>query len=306
MGNLRTKFERFCYKNRNKGIPNLMLWIVLGNALVLVLGLFNGGDNLFSWLCFNKTLILRGQVWRLFTYVFTMYMEPMLGLLLLYFFYSIGRAVEQGMGTFKFNLFYFSGLLLMDVFAMIFSPVVPEVITSQEQFDYLQNTVSMYYNMTYYLHLCMLVTFATLHPDSTILAMMIIPVKGWVLGLIYLLLLSAEIFNMSVPVFYFPHNLFPLVTIGNYLLFFGSDVKNLLPPKWRMVQRKKSVSKRPAEPIQFRPTQRPAPKKEDFNHKCTVCGRTDVTNPELEFRYCSRCNGYHCYCQDHINDHTHI
>ena len=43
-----------------------------------------------------------------------------------------------------------------------------------------------------------------------------------------------------------------------------------------------------------------------YTHKCTVCGRTDVSNPELEFRYCSRCRGYYCYCQDHINNHTHI
>ena len=43
-----------------------------------------------------------------------------------------------------------------------------------------------------------------------------------------------------------------------------------------------------------------------YTHKCTVCGKTDVTNPELEFRYCSRCSGYHCYCEDHINQHSHI
>ena len=43
-----------------------------------------------------------------------------------------------------------------------------------------------------------------------------------------------------------------------------------------------------------------------YRHKCTVCGRTDTTHPDLEFRYCSRCNGYYCYCIDHINDHPHI
>ena len=43
-----------------------------------------------------------------------------------------------------------------------------------------------------------------------------------------------------------------------------------------------------------------------YTHKCTVCGRTDVSNPELEFRYCSKCNGYYCYCSDHINNHSHI
>ena len=50
-----------------------------------------------------------------------------------------------------------------------------------------------------------------------------------------------------------------------------------------------------------------APKKEPtYTHRCTVCGRTDASNPELEFRYCSKCNGYYCYCSDHINNHSHI
>lgn len=37
-----------------------------------------------------------------------------------------------------------------------------------------------------------------------------------------------------------------------------------------------------------------------------VCGKTDVTNPEEEFRYCSQCKGYACYCSEHILNHTHI
>ena len=43
-----------------------------------------------------------------------------------------------------------------------------------------------------------------------------------------------------------------------------------------------------------------------FRHKCAVCGRTDVTNPELQFRYCSKCAGYHCFCSDHIFNHVHF
>ena len=41
-------------------------------------------------------------------------------------------------------------------------------------------------------------------------------------------------------------------------------------------------------------------------HKCAVCGRTEVTNPELEFRYCSKCEGNFEYCQDHLFTHQHI
>ena len=40
--------------------------------------------------------------------------------------------------------------------------------------------------------------------------------------------------------------------------------------------------------------------------KCSVCGKTDLTDPQMEFRYCSKCNGYYCYCADHINNHIHI
>ncbi|MCR4607801.1 MAG: hypothetical protein K5771_08765, partial [Oscillospiraceae bacterium] len=43
-----------------------------------------------------------------------------------------------------------------------------------------------------------------------------------------------------------------------------------------------------------------------YTHKCAVCGRTDADHPELEFRFCSKCAGYHCFCQDHINNHIHF
>ena len=43
-----------------------------------------------------------------------------------------------------------------------------------------------------------------------------------------------------------------------------------------------------------------------WNAENKVCGRTDLSDPDLEFRYCSRCKGYHCYCEDHINNHTHV
>ena len=126
------------------------------------------------------------------------------------------------------------------------------------------------------------------------------------MALLYLFMLFAEIFNLTFPVLYFPHNLFPLVAVANYLLFMWRDIPNLLPLSWRIKRRRKNSAKRTAPQtgsIPFRPAKaEPA----DFSHKCTICGRTDRTNPELEFRYCSRCAGYHCYCQDHINDHEHI
>ena len=310
MKSLRSRFERFCLKNRDKGIPNLMLYIAIGSGIVYLLSMFNGGSALYSWLMFDKQAILQGQVWRLFSYVFTYApgSQPFLVLIGLYFFYHLGRRVELSMGTFRFNLFYFSGMLLMAAFAMIFCPTEPVSIGGllypPEIFTY-----SIYSEMGLYLHLSLLLTFAVSNPDAQFLALYFIPVKAWFMGIVYLVLVGISVFNMGGL---FPHNLFPLVGLANFLLFAGRDVVNLLPESMRPKARHpfntakpKRTGTMPFAPrhIQSGPVVRTnAP----YTHRCTICGRTDVTDPDLEFRYCSRCNGYHCYCEDHINNHPHI
>ena len=295
--NLRTKFERFCYRNRDKGIPNLMLYVTIGAAIVSVMSLINGGTILYDYLCFDKAAILRGQIWRLFTYVFTYNSGGgILSLIFLYFFYLVSRQVELSMGTFRFNLYYFSGMILMDIFAMIFCPttnvIIQDTLVPAEYFTHL-----IYANMAYYMHLCLLLTFATTHPDARFLILFVIPVKAWVLGLVYLILVGIEIINLSTPIFFFPHNLFPLVGLLNYLLFAGKDVLNLFP----FIQRKRKHISKPVTVIRKTTNATPS-----YTHRCCVCGRTDVSHPTLEFRYCSRCNGYFCYCEDHINNHSHV
>lgn len=304
MQNLRTKFERFCYKNRNKGISNLMLYVVLGSALVYIMSLFNGGTVLYELLCFDKRLILQGQVWRLITFVLTYSpgSNPFMILIFFYFFYNLSRHVELSLGTFKFNLFYFSGILMMDIFAMIFCPTADMVIGGYTvPADYF--TYVIYADMGWYLHLSLLLMFATTSPDSTFLIFFILPVKAWFLGLVYLLMTAISIFNMIYPISFLPHSLFPLVGLLNYLLFAGKDVLYLFP-FLNNIPRKKPAPQKKTGAIPF--TKGATGRAASYNHRCTVCGRTDVSHPNLEFRYCSRCNGYHCYCEDHINNHTHI
>ena len=49
-----------------------------------------------------------------------------------------------------------------------------------------------------------------------------------------------------------------------------------------------------------------AQQQKGYIHKCAVCGKTDTDYPNEEFRYCSKCNGYYCYCSEHIHNHVHI
>lgn len=280
MKGLRTKFERFCLKNRNIGIPNLMLFVTIGSALVYLLDRF-GLPQLASLLQFDRAAILRGQVWRLFTYIFTYdagYL--LLTAISLFCYFTLGRAMEVSWGTFRFNLFYFTGMILMDIFCMLFGG---------------QANV-------YYLNLSLFLGYATLYPEARFLLFFFIPVRAWIFALIDLGLTLMDVVNLAMQGA-FPYCLFPLVAIGNYFLFFGRDVVNVLPPAWRRHRQPKNPKIVDVPPVRKTSSKQ---EKTPYTHRCVVCGRTDISHPNLEFRYCSRCKGYFCYCEDHINNHNHV
>ena len=286
MKDLRRRFERFCFKNRDKGIPNLMLYISLGAGLVYLFTMATGNDILYYYLMFDRELILQGQIWRLISYPLTYSGGNIFfTAITLLCYYSLGQAMENIWGTFRFNLFYLSGVVMMDIYCMIFGG----------------------YADVYYLNLSLFLSYATMFPNAQFLLFFIIPVKAWIFALLDLVLVLSGLF--SYP---FPYNLFSVISIANYFLFFGKDVLNVIPMSWRAnaarLFRKKPKQKAKVVPFpkagSYEATT--ASVKAPYTHRCTVCGRTDVSNPELEFRYCSRCQGYHCYCEDHISNHTHV
>ncbi len=288
MKKLRNRFERFCFTNRDKGIPNLMLYVSLGSAIVYVLSMFDRSYTLYNALCFDRELILQGQVWRLFTYVFTynggQLLFTLVGLLC---YFSLGKAIENIWGTFRFNLFYFTGVVLMDLYAMIFGG----------------------WASVGYLNMSLFLAYSTLYPNAQFLLLFIIPVRAWIFAVLDLAIVLMGVFGNP-----FPYNMLPLISIANYFLFFGKDIVNVFPMSWRVnasrLFKKKNKSPKASGPIPFQSagsyTAATASPKAPYTHRCTVCGRTDVSNPELEFRYCSRCKGYFCYCEEHINSHNHI
>lgn len=305
MKDLRRRFDRFCYKNRGFGIPNLMLYITIANAIIYLISSFSGNPALYNALCFDRGLILQGQVWRLVTCVFTSvfsYGNVLFVAVGLLCYFSLGRAIEHTWGTFRFNLFYLTGLLLMDIFAMIFA----EMPFTVNGVTYIIGS-GFYADMGSYLNLSLFITYATLYPESRFLFMFIIPIKAWIFAIFYLVITLWEVFSLPLP-----HALFPLIALANYFLFVGRDVVNVIPLSWRInirrLFRKKPAQGKKTGSIPFAGSYEAehANVKAPYTHRCTVCGRTDVSNPELEFRYCSRCNGYYCYCQDHINNHVHI
>ena len=268
-----------------------MLYIAAGTAVVYLIGQMTGNYVLYSLLCFHREAILQGQIWRLFTYPLvygTGNNSVLLIAISLFCYWSLGRAMENSWGTFKFNLFYLTGMVLMDVYCLIFGG---------------QADVT-------YLNLSMFLGYATMYPDAHFLFFFIIPVKAWIFALINLIMVAVDFFSAS-----FPYNFFSLISLANYFLFFGADVANVLPVSWRINARRAGKRARNAASHTQHKTipfdagsyqASTATPKAPYTHRCTVCGATDISHPDLEFRYCSRCNGYYCYCENHISNHTHI
>ena len=264
--------ERFCYKHPRFGIPRLMLWIVILNAVTYLFSILDRTGTFVYYLVFDPSLILQGQVWRIITFLFVpTYANPFAAILSLYFYYFIGTTLENQWGQARFTVYYLCGV----VFSLLYG-----IIASLLGFD-------VRFVMTgYYLNLSLFFAFATLWPDFQVLLFFIIPIK-----MKWLAIVDAAFFVVSMIL---ERSLFPLMFILNYLLFFS----------YILIERvfgRKAVWERKA---QFKVRARPEAK--EYRHKCAVCGRTDTDYPELEFRYCSRCVGYHCFCQDHINNHVHF
>ena len=277
--------DNFCARHPRFGLNNLMMYIITGNVAVYLFALLDSSGSFLLNLSFNLDFILKGQIWRLFTYIFLPVSTSLFGFIVtLYFYYVIGNILEQVWGTPKFNLYYLFGIILSTFCGVVISLIW--------DIGYL-GLSSFYINMSLFF------AYATLYPDNIVLLFFILPIK-----IKYLALLDAVIFIVNIVGLPFPLNLIPVVAILNYLIFCFDDLRYYF--KRNVNTNKARYSK---QSVNFREETRQAEKENStkpYRHKCAVCGRTDTDYPDLQFRYCSRCAGYHCFCEDHINNHIHF
>ena len=266
--------DRFCAKHPRFGVPNLALYIAIGQAVVGILSRQPPLRSLPVLLVFSRMAILHGEVWRLATFVFVpTTTNPFYLLLGCYVIYWTGQMLEREWGTSKFTLFYLCGVLWSILGGMILG--LADI---------------------YYIHLSFFLVIATMYSEMQVLFMFVLPIKMKWLALLDVALILLQGLESGPYVV-----LLALPSFINYFIFTW--------PFWSM---KLGFVRRRADPqvINFKRAQKQAQKKAQetggYLHKCAVCGITDQDNPNMEFRYCSKCDGYYCYCADHINNHIHI
>lgn len=285
LSKLERKFGRYA-------IPNLMTYIIILYAAGYVLTLVN--RNFYDqYLCLNAEAILHGQVWRIITFIIQ---PPSYNLLWLFvslsLYHFLGQQLELAWGAFRFNMYYFSGVFFHVIAAMIV---------------YFMTGLSLPLG-TGNLNMSLFLVFAALYPNLQFRLYFLIPVKAkWLawIDIAYILYAVVQAFLPAYGggvfgIYYKANAVAAVVSILNFLIFFFGS-RNMKPYTPKQMKRKREFKKNVKQakrPVNYY--------KDGARHRCAVCGKTELDNPNLEFRYCSKCNGNYEYCQDHLFTHTHV
>ena len=281
---LNNAIDRFCILHPNFGIANLMLYVVIGNVAVYLLDLFSGG-TLSAALYFSPALVLNGEIWRIFTFILVPSGGGLLFFFYCYFTYSMGMTLERQWGTAKFTCYYLGGALLTVVGAFVVSLLsrvsVPVYSASEVTF-------------------AMFLAFAILIPDATFLLFPLpIPIRAKYIAY-FDLAYFAVLIVLPITRGAWYGCIVPLMALLNVAVMIWPELCSFLHIEQTRSRQAAHFHNATAN------AKREAQQANSGVRKCAVCGRTNLTNPELEFRYCSRCAGYHCFCSDHIFSQVHF
>lgn len=294
-------FER---KFGKYAIRNLSFVLVMCYAAGYLLELFDRSGLLISYLTLNPYAILHGQIWRLVTWVL---IPPSSGglfftLLMLYFYCSIGMSLERTWGTYRYNVYLFQGMLftiagsfLLMGYCYLFHPQIQmmdmrgmlHVLTVDSPNEYFRAIAGLF--STYYINMSIFLAYAATFPDAQVLLMFIIPIRVKWLGAIYAVMLLFQFLGTNV------YGKFAIgASLLNFVVFFltSRNMMHLNPKQIHRRQEFKRDIRRSMSGI--------------TKHKCAICGRTEVDSPEMQFRFCSKCDGNYEYCEEHLYTHTHV
>ena len=286
---LRRKLEKYA-------IPNLTLYLIICYGIgYLMQYLVPAG---YQYLMLDPFLVLKGQVWRLVTWILIPPDSSNLFFVLitLYLYYSLGGLLERIWGTYKYNVYLFSGLLFTILGAFVlcgYSVLMGAQPTMYTGLYLLNNGSAVYFGQfsTYYINMSIFLACAASIPDVQVLLMFLFPIKVKWLGIVYGIILLVNCIQGGIATW-----IVVIFSLLNFLVFFLRS-KGKMHLSVGQIKRQQEFHQKMRSAGQTKGITR---------HKCAVCGRTELDGDDLEFRFCSKCNGNYEYCQYHLFTHEHV
>jgi hypothetical protein len=279
-------FQKFERRFGRYAIRNLMYYIVILYAIGLTLCVLDANNYFtlyYNYLALDGQALLHGQIWRIVTFLIyppafggVQFTTILFGIIALFMYHSLGRTLEAVWGAFRFNVFFFMGVL-----GQVLSCLVGVLV-------FHQNWVMA----TGYINLSIFLAFCMCFPDTQFMMFMVIPVKAS-----WLAIADVCLYAYSFLVGGAATRCQILISFANVILFFFMT-RNYVRYNPKQMKRRQEF-RREVNQAKIVP-------KNMTRHRCAVCGRTEKDDPELEFRYCSKCNGNYEYCQDHLYTHQHV
>ena len=188
-------------------VRNLMTMVVAGMGLVFVVQMLLPSVNLYGALALSRAALMRGEIWRLVTFIFLPPNSSVVWILFsLYFYWMIGSALENQWGSSRFTLFYLIGML---------GTILAVLITG----GYADNT---------YLNLSLFLAFAAMNPNFQMLIFFVIPIK-----IKYLAIADIVIYLIAFITGGWNTRLMILLSLANLFLFMGGDIINAVRNEMR-------------------------------------------------------------------------
>ena len=286
---LRRKLEKYA-------IPNLTLYLIICYGIgYLMQYLVPAG---YQYLMLDPFLVLKGQVWRLVTWIL---IPPdssniFFVLITLYLYYSLGGLLERIWGTYKYNVYLFSGLLFTILGAFVlcgYSVLMGAQPTMYTGLYLLNNGSAVYFGQfsTYYINMSIFLACAASIPDVQVLLTFLFPIKVKWLGIVYGIILLVNCIQGGIATW-----IVVIFSLLNFLVFFLRS-KGKMHLSVGQIKRQQEFHQKMRAAGQTKGITR---------HKCAVCGRTELDGDDLEFSFCSKCNGNYEYCQYHLFTHEHV
>ena len=280
----------------NFGVSNLMIYVIAISGLGMLISMVNPYIY-YQYLSLDFYQIFHhGQVWRLITFLLC----PSAGgsgssglfwfVIMAWVYYSIGSNLERIWGRFRFTLFYLSGIVMILVVTLAAYLIMGIVYPAQEVGIWLGMQVTLEYVTD-----SLFLAFALVFPDVQFLLFFIIPVKAKWLSIFYFALDAYQIIQGIMMKSYYPVALIVVSLINIFIFFFFAKGRPGMAAHARQTKRKAEFKQKMHESREKGPI-----------HRCAICGRTELDAPELDFRYCSKCDGRYEYCSEHLFTHEHV
>lgn len=279
--NFLNKLER---KIGKYAVPNLTLYII-GTYVVGYL-LYFMAPSVLQFLMLNPAEILHGQVWRIVSWLL---IPPssfgIFTILMLFVYYSLGNTLERSWGTFRYNVYIFGGILTTIIGSFVLYLV--SLVIGGSVYAELMSYLYAGSFSTYYISMSIFLGFALTYPDMQMMLYFLIPIKIKWLAILDVVFLAIAMIQGD-----WGTRVVILSSLANVLVFFFTtrNYRRVSPKEIRRKQVYRAQT-RQAQGV--------------TKHKCAICGRTEKDGDNLEFRFCSRCEGNYEYCQDHLFTHEH-